>query len=130
VEQTPQRNVRTNNGRDSKGWAFGLPGDQFLPVVIIGMASLGLGTIFMLTRSLGVLQSFVFILVPPSLVYMYFVLFRKNKPEHTDIDYIIGLTMSEEWGRAEKQPLHPYLQNVNGEKEEIEVLIALSQQAS
>jgi hypothetical protein len=36
--------------------------------------------------------------------------------------------MTEEWGRGEKQPVHPYLQNVKGEKEEIEAVIAMSQQ--
>ena len=55
----------------------------------------------MLLRTLGVMQSFLFIIVPPALVYLYFMAFRKNKPAHTDIDYIIGLTMSDEWGRAE-----------------------------
>jgi hypothetical protein len=118
----------TNNARDSKGWAFGLEGDQFLPVVFVGMLALGLGTILMLTRVLGVLQSFIFILIPPALVYGYFVLFRKNKPAHSDIDYIIGLTMSDEWGRGLSQPLHPYFQNIKGETEEIEALIAISQQ--
>jgi len=130
VDQTPLRSVRTNNARDSKGWAFGLEGDQFLPVVIVCMVSLGLGTILMLLRMLGVMQSFLFIILPPALVYLYFMLFRKNKPAHTDIDYIIGLTMSDEWGRAAKQPVHPYLQHIKGEKDEIEVLIAISQQAS
>jgi len=94
------------------------------------MVSLGLGTILMLLRMLGVMQSFLFIILPPALVYLYFMLFRKNKPAHTDIDYIIGLTMSDEWGRAAKQPVHPYLQHIKGEKDEIEVLIAISQQAS
>jgi hypothetical protein len=130
MDQTPLKQVRTNNARDSKGWAFGLEGDQFLPVVIVGMTSLGLGTILMLTRVLGVLQSFVFIIVPPALVYLYFALFRKNKPAHTDIDFLIGLLMSEEWGRGDKQPVHPYLQDIQGETDEVEAVIAISQQGS
>jgi hypothetical protein len=130
MDQTPLKQVKTNNARDSKGWAFGLEGDQFLPVVIVGMASLGLGTILMLTRVLGVLQSFVFIIVPPALVYLYFALFRKNKPAHTDIDFLIGLLMSEEWGRGDKQPIHPYLQDIQGETDEVEAVIAISQQGS
>jgi hypothetical protein len=128
VDQTTLRQERTNNARDSKGWAFGLEGDQFLPVVIVGMASLGLGTILMMTRVLGVLQSFLFILVPPAAVYLYFALFRKGKPAHTDIDFLIGLFMTEEWGRGEKQPVHPYLQDVKGENDEIDALIAIRRQ--
>jgi hypothetical protein len=127
VDQTPLRSVRTNNARDSKGWAFGLEGDQFLPVVIVCMCSLGLGTILMLVRALGVMQSFLFIIVPPALVYLYFMLFRKNKPVHTDIDYIIGLTMSDEWGREREQPVHPYLRNI---RDEMDALNAISQQGS
>ena len=83
MDQTALRSIRTNNARDSQGWAFGLEGNQFLPVVIVCMCSLCIGTILMLLRILGMMQSFLFIFVPPALVYGYFVMFRRGKPAHT-----------------------------------------------
>ena len=128
MEQAPLKSVSTNNARDSRGWAFGLEGNQFLPVVIAGVVSLGLGTVCMLTRTLGILSSFGFILTPPALVYAYFALFRRGKPAHSDIDLLVGLLMSDAWGRGESQPVHPYLQNLDAEEHEGEALVALSHQ--
>lgn len=108
MEEKPQRVVQTNNANDSKGWAFGLEGDQFLPVVVVGVGALGLGTVGMLVRAMGILQSFAFIVVPPALVYAYFAVLRRGKPAHSDIDMWIGLLLPEAWGRSEKQPPHPY----------------------
>jgi hypothetical protein len=116
MEPTPLKSVPTNNARDSKGWAFGLEGNQFLPVVIVGVASLGLGTVCMLTRTLGIFASFAFIVTPPALVYAYFALFRRGKPAHSDVDYLVGLLMPDAWGRGEKQPLYPYLQPGQGDE--------------
>ena len=124
MEPTPLKSVPTNNARDSKGWAFGLEGAQFLPVVIVGVASLGLGTVCMLTRALGIVSSFAFIVTPPALVYAYFALFRRGKPAHSDVDYLIGLLMPDAWGRGEKQPLHPYLPSGQGEAPQREAAVA------
>jgi hypothetical protein len=118
VEEKPQRLVSTNNANDSKGWAFGLEGDQFLPVVLVGVGALGLGTVLMFLRVLGILPSFGFILVPPTLVYAYFAVLRRGKPAHSDIDLWIGLLLGDAWGRAEKQPLHPYAAGAEGEDQQ------------
>ena len=99
---------RTNSGDDSKGMAFGLSGDLFLPILIGIVVSIMAFTIVMMTECLPLGTGFMVSSAPSFLAVAYVMLFRHNKPPHYDIDLFENVVMASDGiQRKNPQPLSP-----------------------
>lgn len=99
---------RTNSADDSRGLAFGLEGDLFIPVVIGAAAGAMLfSTLIMMTRY-DMLTIGVWSFLPCAVSIAYVMLFRHGKPKHYDMDlFEESVTGGDGWQRLEYQPKHP-----------------------
>lgn len=100
--------VETNSADDSKGIAFGLSGNLFLPVVAAGLVSVGMISVLLWKQAAPVPVAVLAGSIPFAVTLGIVVLFFQNKPPHHAADFLESLTTDESFGRHPgSQPIHP-----------------------
>ena len=100
--------VDTNSADDSKGIAFGLSGNLFLPVIASGVVSIVLVTILLWSQAFGIVGSVVFGALPFALTLLLVTTFFQGKPPHYAGDWFESLTSDGCFVRhSYGQPMHP-----------------------
>ncbi|MES2704985.1 MAG: hypothetical protein V4726_00120 [Verrucomicrobiota bacterium] len=100
--------VETNSADDSKGIAFGLSGNLFLPVAASAVVSLGLVTILLWKHATSVPVAIFAGSVPLLATLAIVIGFFQNRPPHYAADLLESLTTDESFVRHPfAQPPHP-----------------------
>lgn len=106
--EAPLVSVDTNSADDSKGIAFGLSGNLFMPVIAGGVASVVLVTVLLWSQAFGIVGSVVIGAIPFALTLLIVTTFFQNKPPHHARDWFESLTADGSFARHPYgQPLHP-----------------------
>ena len=106
--EEPLVSVDTNSADDSKGIAFGLSGNLFMPVIAGGVASVVLVTVLLWSQAFGIVGSVVVGALPFALTLLIVTTFFQNKPPHYARDWFESLTSDGSFVRHPYgQPLHP-----------------------
>lgn len=82
------RHTDTNAADDSRGRAFGLDGDLYLPVVIAGLFSLALGALLALWLHTGWLVAAAVAALPIGLTLFWAILLKHGRPPGYDRDWL------------------------------------------
>ena len=82
------RHTETNSGDDSRGRAFGLDGDLYLPVVIAVVVALGLGAVLGILLRLGWVTAGVVASLPLAATLLWAVGLKHGKPAGYDRDWV------------------------------------------
>jgi hypothetical protein len=108
---------RTNSADDSRGMAFGLSGDLFIPVVLGAFISVTMFTCIVMFEWLSIQTGLVWSLLPVGGAIGYVLAFRHNKPPHYDVDLFEDLVVGEDGAqRRPRQPLSPSAEAVKMDK--------------
>lgn len=100
--------VDTNSADDSKGIAFGLSGNLFLPVIAAGVVSIVLVTLLLWSQAFGIVGSVLFGAQPFALTLLLVTTFFQGKPPHYAGDWFESLTSDGSFVRHPyAQPSHP-----------------------
>lgn len=100
--------IDTNSADDSKGIAFGLSGNLFLPVAASAVVSLGLITLLLWKHAASVPIAVLAGIVPLAATLAVVLGFFQNKPPHYAADLLESFTTDEAFVRhASAQPIHP-----------------------
>lgn len=106
--EEPLVSVDTNSADDSKGIAFGLSGNLFMPVIAGGVASVVLVTVLLWSQAFGIVGSVVVGTLPFALTLLIVTTFFQNKPPHYARDWFESLTSDGSFVRHPYgQPLQP-----------------------
>ncbi len=82
------RHTDTNAADDSRGRAFGLDGDLYLPVVIAVLLSLALGALLALWLHTGWLIAGIVAALPIGLTFFWVIVLRHGRPPGHDRDWL------------------------------------------
>lgn len=82
------RHTNTNAADDSRGRAFGLDGDLYLPVVIAALLSLALGALLALWLHAGWLIASAVAALPIGLTLFWAVALKHGRPPGHDRDWL------------------------------------------
>ncbi len=82
------RHTDTNAADDSRGRAFGLDGDLYLPVVIAALLSLALGALLALWLHAGWLLAGIVAALPIGLTLFWVIVLRHGRPPGPDRDWL------------------------------------------
>ena len=82
------RHTDTNAADDSRGRAFGLDGDLYLPVVVAGLLSLALGALLALWLHTGWVIAGAVAALPLGLTLFWAILLRHGRPPGHDRDWL------------------------------------------
>lgn len=92
---------------DSKGVAFGLQGNLYLPVVVAAVVSVGLFTVLLVNTSMPVPKAFAVASAPFAVTLLFVMLFLNGKRPHYAADLFASLTSDGGFSRPFVQPQHP-----------------------
>lgn len=82
------RRTDTNAADDSRGRAFGLDGDLYLPVVIAALLSLAVGALLAMWLHTGWLMAGAIAALPFGLTLSWAILLKHGRPPGHDRDWI------------------------------------------
>ncbi len=94
---------------DSRGIAFGLQGNLYLPVVVAGLVSIGVFTALLLNTAYPVPKAFAVATIPFGATLLFVLLLINGKKPHYAADLFASLTTDGSFGRPFGQPKHPVM---------------------
>lgn len=98
----------TNSANDSKGWAFGLEENLFIPIVIGAFVGAVVTTACLMLQLMDVVMSIAWGCLFPGLALLYVMTLRHNRPPNFDRDLFEEVLTSEDGSdRPFVQPPHP-----------------------
>lgn len=114
-KETVLTHIETNSADDSKGIAFGLSGNLFLPVVAAALVSMGLVSILLWKHTVSVPMALLAGSIPLAATLAIVIGFFQNKPPHHATDLLESLTTDESFVRHPfSQPPHPAKRRPSG----------------
>lgn len=100
--------VDTNSADDSKGVAFKLEGNLYIPVIFSALVSVGLLTMLIWGQVFSIPEAFLIAALPFAFTLFIVLTFFNGKKPHYAADLFESLTTDRSFvRRSRSQPIHP-----------------------